>query len=169
MAKSKMGEAAVTEESPRTLLALAQHTLSMSGVELAKALNVSKRTIIRWNKSDASMSPAHFGELAQRVHARDPALAERLHACAARWLERHRLPPPAPLPVPAPAPAPPPPQADPAARAESVVYAACEAADASPRAMKPALFAALQRARALGLSLDDLLDALAPQAKGKRQ
>jgi hypothetical protein len=51
---------------------------------------------------------------------------------------------------------------------ESVVSAAAEALDVSPRVARPAVLAAVERAKAAALSVDDLLAALRPPAPGKR-
>ena len=50
--------------------------------------------------------------------------------------------------------------------AHGVVCVAAEAMDLSPRALRPALFAAFKHARELGLTMDAMETALAPPAPG---
>jgi len=67
------------------------------------------------------------------------------------------------LPAPALPPAPPlPPPIPPGVLVDSVVCAAAEAMSLSPQALRPAVLAAFARARDAGLTLDAVVDALAP-------
>ena len=162
MAPARKDEQRAKIEDPRELLALAQRALGILGVELADRVGVHPKTVMRWHAGRSSVSAAALGKLAVDVFPKDPALARRIHAYAAEELAFPGLVPPPPLPDdPSTAVA-----AVPASfRAESVVFAACDAMDASPRAIRPALLAALRRAREVGITMDDLERELAPAAK----
>jgi hypothetical protein len=57
------------------------------------------------------------------------------------------------------------PAASPPHLADSIVCAAAEALDASPRTMRPALRAALERMVALGMTAGEVLAAMAPAVR----
>jgi hypothetical protein len=167
----KQAAPAVVMEDPPELLALAMRALRLNGVDTAALLHLNPKTISRWLGGETSVGVEALGELAPRVYPHDPALATRMHAYAATRMADAGVAPPPPLPLPPAAetaPAPPPmPPAPPKLRVDAVVYAACEAMDATPRALKPALLAAFRRARELGLSIDDVERELSP-GKGKK-
>jgi hypothetical protein len=140
-------------------------TLGMPHAEVAKVLGVSRRTVSRWGK-DGTRLPHHtLVTLAELAHTRDPSLAAEIARVAGETLVSLGLEEPAPLP------------AHPAAIAalqvspkliDAVVCAAAESLDMSPRAVRPALLAAVQCAREVGLSLDGMEGMLSAAVEGRR-
>jgi hypothetical protein len=171
--KKRTGEEHVDELA---LLSRAHTALGITGTDLAKLLGMSRRTISRWYGRRTSIGSMALGQLAPHVYAHDPALAERMHAYVAERMASLRLPPPPPLPVPQPAVRPAstdePPSAVTAAsqqlRVDAVVFAACDAMDAAPRAARVGLAAAVRRARELGVSLEEIERALSTPAKTRK-
>jgi hypothetical protein len=157
-------------EDMGTLLVLAGQAIPMLQVRLAKLLGVSSRTMRRWTAGSTHLLPSQLVTLCGAVHPKDPALAARIAAYHGQTLEGLGIvqpPPPPPTPK-APAPKPPPP--DPRANrllADALVGAAAEVADVSPRAMRPALAAMLERARDAGLTIETAHALLAPPTKTK--
>jgi len=126
-------------------------TLGMPHREIAQLLGVSRRSVSRWSKDGTFMTVEHGVTLAKLVHERDPSLAAELAALAGETLVTLGLeaPPAAPKTPVAPAVAP-------AKLVDAVVCAAAEAMDVSPRAIRPALLAALRSAREVGLTMESL-------------
>jgi transcriptional regulator with XRE-family HTH domain len=115
--------------------------------ELGLRFGVSKRTVIRWEgKTTAAFSVAEWRELAAEVHPHDPGVAREIAEMLGHTLASLGITP-AVLAT--------------AERVDRVVLAAAEAGDVSPVAVRRALAAALDRAAALGLSLEELRKALA--------
>jgi transcriptional regulator with XRE-family HTH domain len=130
----------------------AQRALLLSQQDLASITGASLRTVQRWYAGQASPSPNEIARLAAAVYPTDPDLARRLAMGVGRSLESLGVavaPRLSPLLV------------------DSVVSAAAEALDISPRVARPAVLAAAERAKAAGLSIDDLLAVLRPVAAGK--
>jgi hypothetical protein len=156
-------------ESEIDLLVLGHRALGIPGTELAALLGVTPKTVYRWYAKRTSVNAGNIGALALHVHPHDPALAKRLHDYATRTLAEYRMPPPPPLPT-APAPEP---SASPVSlaprslRVEAVVHAVCDALDAGPRAVRPAVHAAFRRARELALSVDDVVHELEAAVSGE--
>lgn len=156
-------------------LVMGHRALRIPGTELAKLLGVTPKTVYRWYGNRSSVTALTVGDLAPHVYPHDAALAERMHAYAARDLAKSGLRPPPPLPRPPPPPAPqavaPVPAASPTAmaprglRAEGVIHAVCKALDVGPRAVRPAVYAAFRRAKELELTVDDVVQELAPPVK----
>jgi hypothetical protein len=160
----------------------AQLTLHLNQQQLADLLGSSLRTVQRWYARRSTMYPQDVSRLAAAVHPVDPDLARRLAACIGQTPESLGIVPPAASPPP---PSPPAAAALPQAAAgapgvpsrlrpvlvEAVVAAAAEALDVSPRVARPAVLAAMERAKTADLAIDDLLAVLrppAPPAAGKR-
>jgi len=148
------------------LMTLAMHSLGTNQRGLADLLGLSRRTISRWVKHGHPVaSPARIDTLARAVHAHDPALAARIVAVRGATLVDAGIARPEPPPAP---PAPPPPYL-----VDVVVCAAAEALDVSPRVVRPALLAAFQRARAVGLDVAALESSLSkpspPEPPRQRQ
>ena len=146
-------------------VAAAQRTLGLTQEALGKMLGASRRTTLRGWSPDGRPSRS-------RTFMRSPAPFIRRTRCSAAKLAAEGrgepleglgivrpAPPPAPLAPPA-APGRP----FPATRlvVDSVVCAAAETMQAPPAAVREALRAAIARARALGLSLEDMDEGLAP-------
>jgi hypothetical protein len=140
----------------------AGHLLSS---QLADYLGISRRTMSRWIAGNyTNMTPRDWASLARLAYPNDPALAATLAGVAGSTLEALGIAPP-PLPPPPP-PAPPAPSVTPADLANLVVHAAAEAANLPPQAVRPIIATALEKAAALGLSVDALREAMTG-AKGK--
>ena len=99
-------------------------------------------------------------KLARAVYPVDASLAAALASEGGQSLESLGLVRPAPPPVAAPAPSRPFPPVR--LLVESVVCAAAEAMQAPPTAVRDVLRAAITRAHALGLNVEEMYDALAP-------
>ena len=158
-------------KSSAELMARGQMALGMTGVDLAKALGCSRRTMHRWVAGETSVSVSALAHLARLVAPHDRALAEEIVATTSATqvlLGLAPLPPldpperaaPAPPPEPAPPPVAPPRVPPPPEITHAVVCAAAEAMDLSPRALRPAIVAAFQCARALGLSVAQVEEGL---------
>jgi transcriptional regulator with XRE-family HTH domain len=144
----------------------ARRALGMDQGDLAEAMRVSRRTIIRWQHGQTAPVEAQVRELAALVHEEDADLADELLASAML------APTPAPedtraesLAVSHPASATPAKPPSPHGRApahlvDAIVYAAADAADMVPRAMRSALRAAFSRAVQLGVSIESIVLAL---------
>ncbi|HEY8042303.1 MAG TPA: hypothetical protein VIF15_21015 [Polyangiaceae bacterium] len=145
------------------LVVRASTALGLTQQGLADLVSGSLRSSQRWTAAQAVPSAEQLRTLAVAVHAHDAGLAREIAAEAGTTLEALGLmslhPPPGP----------PPPSTPPALvplLVESVVAAAAEALDASPRVMRPALLAALERAEQAGLTLADVLAVLSAPAAG---
>ena len=121
----------------RELLVRSQLALRMIGTDFADFLWVSDRTLRRWVDRGTRLVPETLVTLAGAVHAKDPALAARVAAAHGQTLEELGigLSPDQLL-------------------AAAIVSAAADVAEVSSRAMRPALAAALERARAAGLTIE---------------
>lgn len=122
------------------LVVMAARALQTTPHALARRYGASARTGIRWNAGRSTPSPKVLAALAHDVFPKDKALAEKLATAADTSLEA-LFPKPSPAAV---------------AMADAVVCAAADAMQVAPRAVRPALVAALARAKALNLSLDAL-------------
>src|SRR5579863_2064059 len=172
-------------DSDMELILEAQRELGLNNNQLASLLGVSKRTVQRWLVAGCGRVPLHLHTLARALLPANAALAHELdgraRATVEEWGNRHAPLPPLveELPTPAAAapvitaPAPPPvlvtqAAGPPTARpehADSVLLAAANAADLSPRLVLPAVAAALRQALALGVDLESLVKLLEPPPK----
>ena len=148
----------------------AQRVLGHTQEQLGKMLGLSRRTVSRWGNHTSGPTPEHLHALARAVHPLDPALAAKLARAGGETLERLGIARPAPAAAPpvtaavAAAPRPFPPTR---LVVESVVCAAAETMQASPSAVRGVLRAAFTRARGLGLTVEEMDDALAEPARKK--
>jgi hypothetical protein len=153
-------------QSIRALVSRAQLALELNQKELGELLGASQRTAQRWAAGKASLGTDQIKQLAVAVHPHDPELATRLASAALETLESlglvrsavHDTVPAGPPPLP--------PELVPYL-IESVVCAAAEALAASPAVARGALAAALERAKATRLSVDDMLAGLGPPKRAK--
>jgi hypothetical protein len=129
------------------LLHDARGVLQVTQNGLGEMLGASRRTAQRWAAGASFPSAAQLASLAALVHPREPALAAQLAEAAGSSLERLGIVPPVTGP-------------SAALMVDSVVCAAAEAMDALPRVVRPALLAAVRRARQLGLTLEAVEAAL---------
>jgi len=126
------------------LVAAGQAALRLTHAQFGPLLGSSQRSSERWASRRASPSDAQLEELASQVLGVDPDLAAEIAVVVGKPLYPEGGPP------------------SPARLAEAVLCAAAEVMDASPRALRPALRIAFARARELGLSLEQMEQALAP-------
>lgn len=152
------------DRSVRELLSDVQRTLLLTQEQLGRLMGLSRRTIIRYFQRGGTVLPNDWETLARAVHAHDRALAAELAAAAGQTLVSLGLesPPAPPAPAPAPRAPAPAPRREPSAQhlADSVLCAAAEAMNASPRAVRPGIAAAVERMIALGVTPEEVLAAL---------
>jgi transcriptional regulator with XRE-family HTH domain len=145
----------------------ARAALHLSQDELAQALGVSRRTVLRWTAGQSRPTAAHLQDLARMVHPVDARLAELLATEGGVTLASLGLVPPAPPPVAAPPPPPEPPAPPqrpfPPVRLmlKAILYAAEDAAKGAPGDVRAVVAAAFAISRGLGLTVDEVDDALA--------
>jgi hypothetical protein len=122
--------------------------------QLAEHLRISRRTMSRWIAGGyTNMTPGNWVTLARLVYPNDRALAATLAGVAGGTLEGLGIAPPPP-------PAPSPPPTPPVTQADLVVHAAAEAANLPPQAVRPIIASALDKAAALGLSVEAMREAI---------
>ena len=138
----------------RALLLSAKSALGMSDQHLGEAFTASRKTVGRWMTGRARPGDSTVLDIAKRVAAVDVALAEKLAIAAGAGADALGLAKPEPV------------VSDIAI--DAVVCAAADAADATPKAIRPALLAAFTRAQAAGLTVEQVVSGLsgkAPRAK----
>ena len=124
--------------------------------DMAKLLGIARRTLVRWEQGEAEPTGRRLDRLLRALHRRDVRAAERVATAAKSTLEAHGLAP-APTTV---------------ASSRTVpvglrdvidlaVHAAAEASDASPRAVRAGVIAALRRVASAGVPLEVLAEVLA--------
>jgi hypothetical protein len=141
-----------------SLLYEASHCLSLNQHQLGELVGVSVRTVQRMYAGRSDLPPWGWTALARAVHPRDPELAARLAKAGGSRLAELGLVAPLQASV-----------LDATHMADSVVCAAAEAIDLSPRTVRPALIAAIRRARQMRLSLEDLEGALGTPERSNRK
>jgi transcriptional regulator with XRE-family HTH domain len=149
------------------LLHRAMHLLGLSQRALGELCGASLRTGHRWANGRAYPSVHQLQTLARALHPSDPGLAAEMAAEAGTTLVKWGIAPPEPE-----VPKGPPPRPFPSIplMVDAIVLAAVDAADpdatapVSRHAIRAALRAGFSRARALGLSLQEVDDALGPAA-----
>jgi hypothetical protein len=132
-------------------------------------LGISRRTVQRLASSGGTVHTQYMHVLARAVHPHDPALAASLALEGGQTLESLGVVRPAPPVVPAPPSISPPPRPAPPTwlTVDSIVCAAAETMQAPPAAVRDVLRAAFARARGLGLTVEEVDDALSPPAPGQ--
>ena len=152
-------------QSLPTLLVKAGLALGMSQRDFGDLLGVSRATMNRWQGGrHTGLTPSQVATLARSLLPRDIGLAAEIAAYGQESLESLGL-------VSRPAPPPPPPAPEPVALphlADSALCAAAEAGSLPPAVVRPMLVAALDRAKGLKLSVEDLLQGLREAKAGKR-
>jgi hypothetical protein len=133
--------------------------------ELAKHLGVSRRTVSRWSSEGTRLHRDKLVVVAQIALDHDPSLAAEIAAAAGETLVSLGLeapsPPEATRPIAAAPVAPPIAKVRPHPKlADAVVCAAAESIDVSPRLARRALLAAIQAAREVGMTMDEIEQAL---------
>jgi transcriptional regulator with XRE-family HTH domain len=168
----------VGNQESRALVGRARIALGRSQKELGAMCGASLRSAHRWEGGASTPSPDQFLTLARAVFPVDEKLSGDLaRRAGSSLLEMGLVQPPAPSPVaavlPPPAPAAPPTRPFPpvALMLDSVLVAASDGAESRglggmPRAaLREVLRAAFARAKALGLTLDEVNGALAVSDK----
>jgi transcriptional regulator with XRE-family HTH domain len=136
---------------PATLLLLeARRTLGWGQRQLAEHLGCSERTIQRWDARGSTPMPNQLARLAGLVYPQDPELASRIAKAADTTLDQLGLLPAKSAPS----------GPSLAHMADSITCAAADAVSMLPDAMRPALLAAFERARDMGVSVADVASAL---------
>lgn len=146
--------------APPGLFYAIQVALGLTQREIGALLGYSRRTIVRWTAHGTGAIDADWCTLARAVHPKDPELAARAAKAAGETLQSLGI-------VPATPPAPVRPPLATADLVELVVHAAADAVDMAPRAIRPALLAALDRMAAVGLTGDEARDVLRAAASKK--
>jgi len=150
--------AAAKRESRVTLMTELLETLNVSQKELAERLDVSAKTISRWCARNPVLGAGMVTNLCAVANPTAPSLAIKIattygydlaqlgvtSSAAAKLGSNH-------------------PEGE-RLLADALVCAAADVADVSPRVMRPALAAALARARDLGLTIDSALALLTAPA-----
>lgn len=143
------------------LLQRAQMAAGLTQRELGDLLGVSERTVSRIYVGQSPVYPEYWEKAAAAVLPHDAELAAVCARKAGRTLESLGLVKPAPPPATPKAP-PEPPKVVPTTThlVDSVLFAAAEAAEVTPRAIRPAIAAAFQRAAEMGMTVETVASAL---------
>jgi hypothetical protein len=139
-------------------LTRAQVALLMNQEQFGLLLGTSKRTVQRWSAGRSFPTFKQIATAAAAVHPRNAGIAAELAELLGHTLESLGIVKPAPPPAPSSAWSP---DEVRSFAAEAVVSAAADALQLSPQAVRPAVFAMLERAKAARMTIDDLLTALA--------
>src|SRR5258708_1441904 len=143
------------------LVTAAHDALPVGSDALASKLDSSKRTLQRWKAGESRPAADQLAKLACLVHPTHAPLASEIAAAAGETLVGLGLGKP---------PAPPLSTARPMPRhlvVDAVVCAAAEATDVAPGGVRTILLAAFKRARELGLSTEEVHDALETRASSR--
>ena len=136
-------------------LTAAQFALHLSQETLGVRFGASRKTVGRWESGQATPSFRTLEEIARAVYPIDAPLAAKLLASEGETLESVGIVGPAPPEQP------PRPPLAPMFAVDTVVCAAAEAMSAAPQSVRPAVLAAFERAKAIGLSVEQVVSGLA--------
>jgi hypothetical protein len=148
---------AVDPQQVIELVQRAQLSLCFNQEMLAEMLGSSLRTVQRWAANKSCPSDEQLRKLAVAVHPCDADLGRRIAAVVRETPESLGLVAPAAVST-----APARPAAVTEMLVDSIVSAAADALDVSPRVARPALLAAMERATLAGLGVDEVLAVLRP-------
>jgi DNA-binding XRE family transcriptional regulator len=164
-----------SSQTTSPLIARFRLALGLSQGDLAKALSVTRRTVGRWEGRQSAPSFDQLGKLAVMAHPKAPDLARELADEAGTTMEQLGLVvPKAPDPSPAHAAPPSPPAPLPRAfppvelMIDSILHVAARALDGQMASVDPVgavqrvLRVAFERARGLGLTVEELDAAFSP-------
>jgi transcriptional regulator with XRE-family HTH domain len=141
------------------LVTRAQLALGTSQRGLGELFGLSKRTIARWEHGHSTVGDENLGQLAVLVYPHDRALAAEIAKAAHKTFVELGLEP-APVVVPKQT-------ATHAHLVDSIVCAAAEAVDSTPKQVRPIVMAAFARSEAVGLDVHEVNEVLRPPAKKK--
>jgi DNA-binding XRE family transcriptional regulator len=144
------------------LVVRSRKVLKLTQKELALKVGFAQRTLVRWEGGGSQFYPSDALKLAPHVYPVDRGVAAELVAYAGQTLVSAGLEAPPPPALPAEPPPPPPPPIAPEillALVESVVCAAADAADSTPKAVRASVHLVLRHAHALRLDLDAAMKA----------
>jgi DNA-binding transcriptional regulator YiaG len=149
------------EERPLAqLVSAARDVLPISYDALAMKLDSSKRTLQRWQAGESRPTADQLAMLARLVHATHAPLSSEIAAAAGETLVSLGLEDPPAPPVA--------PRAMPRHLVvDAVVCSAAEATDVAPSGVRTILLAAFRQARELGLSTEEVHDALEARASSR--
>lgn len=137
------------------LLGDARRALHMNQKDFGERLGSSYRTAGRWERAEAYPTPTQVHEVARLVYEKDPALAAALAEAVETTIEALGIGAPT---------------REEELGIDSVVFAASEALDLSPRLVRRGVLAAFARAETLELSVAQVTAALrARNAKRKKR
>jgi transcriptional regulator with XRE-family HTH domain len=144
------------------ILLRARLALGMSQAAMGEVLGATRKTIARWEHPLHTFSPSETKTLAEAVYPVDPELAAEIADHGGATLESLGVVAPATpsLQRPAPSPAAPPKVPSLAHLVDAVVMAAAEAQGRLSPDLRPILYAAFERADAMGLSAGAVASAL---------
>lgn len=161
-------------QATAALLVRSRLALNLTQIELANMLGVARRTVGRWEGCESTPSVGELRQVARAVHPKDAALAAGLAAEGGTTLEALGLVTPAPSAAHAPQGAVTPndrPFPPVELMIDSVVHVAAKALDEhdgrgdSTSMVRAVLLAAFARARGLGLTVNEVENALAQSGK----
>lgn len=144
----------------RRLMFYARRAVGMTQRQLGDELGVSHRTVLRWERGYSSPVPRQILAIAAMLRPDDDALADELLATGHMNIIVSTAPAPAVTTAASAVAAPAPEGVATKPAIDAVVFAAAEAMDASPRAVRVGLAAAFARAVELGLAADAVAAAL---------
>jgi DNA-binding XRE family transcriptional regulator len=140
------------------LLRHARHTLAMSQSAFGPALGWSQRTALRWETGRSAPPTSSLCKLAALLAPVDLELAAEVAAAAGQTLESLGLATKVETPAP---------RTTPADLTDAVVCSVADASELPSRAVRQLLAGAFARARALGLTVEQVDDALRAQLATK--
>jgi len=121
------------------VLLASRMALGESQQGLGKAIRTARKTVGRWERGWSTPGRVTIGQIAALLLPIDPALAEELAAAAGETLASLGIARPDARPSPL--------------LIDAIVCVAADAADMTPKMIRPALLAAFQRAKAAGLDV----------------
>jgi transcriptional regulator with XRE-family HTH domain len=150
-----------TERPLRDVLRDARMTLGMTQAEFGPALGWSHRSAVRWERGRSVPLDDSLVKLASLLVPVDADLAAEVATAVGATLESLGLAQPQ-------VPEKPGTRCKPDDLADAVVCAVADATDLLPRALRPLLHAAFARARALGLTVEQLEESLRPRVEAAK-
>jgi transcriptional regulator with XRE-family HTH domain len=159
------------------LLTQAMQEFGVSQEKFGEMLGSSRRTVTRWFGGGSSPSIHQLQKLARILYPRDAELAAQIAGQTGSTLEALGIAPPPKAPAPPPPvlqppqPPAPPPRPRPSAEvlADSIVCAAAEALGTAPSGVREVVRASFRRARATGLTVEEIDDVFSPASPAEAE